>query len=84
MLKWAFPSDVGFFSAERTLKSKRAMYNAYRRRTFPKYKGKEILCILNTEELATLWHLPGLNVRAPLMPRIGAKKGQPPVGLPTQ
>lgn len=83
-LKWAFPSDVGFFSAERTLKSKRRMYDAYRNRIFPGYKGKDILCILNTEELATLWHLPGLNVRAPLMPRIGAKKGQPPVGLPTR
>ncbi len=84
ILKWAFPSDVGFFAAERSVKSKRVMYKAYRQRAFPEYDGKEILCILTTEELATLWHLPGLNVRAPLLPRISAKKGQPPVGLPTK
>ena len=40
--------------------------------------------ILNVEEMATLWHLPGLAIRAPLFPRVEASKGQPPAGLPTK
>ncbi len=83
-LKWMFPSDVGFGSKELTLKNKHAMYQAYRKRAFPAHRGAQIFCILNTEELATLWHLPGVNVGAPLLPRVEAKKGQPPVGLPTR
>lgn len=79
VLAWLFPSDVGFFAGERTAKKKKGMYGAYLKRAFP---GK--LVFLTTEELATLWHLPGLNVKAPLMPRVQAKKGQPPAILPTR
>lgn len=77
--KWLFPSDVGFGAKEKTAALKERSYGAYRKRDFPKD-----LCILNTEELATLWHLPGLNVKAPLMSRVQAKKGQPPSILPTR
>ena len=38
--------------------------------------------VLNTEELATIYHLPDMGVRAPLLPRVEAKRGEPPVGLP--
>ena len=38
--------------------------------------------ILNTEELATVYHLPDIGVKSPLLPRVEAKKGEPPVGLP--
>lgn len=79
VLSWIFPNDKGFFANERTLKKKNDMYGAYRKRVFP-FK----LVILTTEELATLWHLPGLNVKAPLLPRVQAKKGQPPAILPTR
>jgi len=84
MLKWLFPDDMGFFAAEKTLKKKNKMYAAYRARAFPRKGPKEMLVILTTEELATLWHLPGLNVKAPLMPRVQSKKGQPPAILPTR
>jgi len=40
--------------------------------------------VLNTEELATLYHLPGLAVRAPFLPRVESKKGQPPAPLPIE
>lgn len=39
-------------------------------------------CILNTEELATLWHLPLSKVRAPLIKKTSSKRGEPPMGLP--
>ena len=87
MFPWAFINDKGFFADARTLKKKEGMYKSYRGREFakpPKPTGKEFPIILNTEELATLWHLPGLNVSAPLVPRVQAKKGQPPSILPTR
>ena len=38
--------------------------------------------VLNLEELATLWHLPGANVATPTLPRIDSVKGVAPVNLP--
>lgn len=89
ILKWLFPGDKGFFVDERIMRKKERMYDAYRQRefpreAFPKKSGPEVFVILNTEELATLWHMPGLNVKAPFLPRVEAKKGQPPATLPTR
>lgn len=39
--------------------------------------------ILNTEELATLWHFPSFLVKTPLLKRTDYKKGTPPSSLPT-
>lgn len=39
--------------------------------------------ILNVEELATLYHYPIMTVKAPLMPKLEMKKGEPPSYLPT-
>lgn len=39
-------------------------------------------CILNIEELASLWHFPVSTVKAPLIKKTGSKKGEPPFGLP--
>ena len=38
--------------------------------------------ILCTEELATIYHIPTMAVQSPGLPRIEAKKSQPPEGLP--
>jgi hypothetical protein len=40
--------------------------------------------ILNIEELATIWHFPLPNVRTPLVQKAGAKRGEPPLGLPVE
>lgn len=39
--------------------------------------------ILNIEELASLFHFPISTVKAPLVKKTEAKKGEPPVSLPT-
>ncbi len=39
--------------------------------------------VFNIEELATIYHLPGMMVKAPLSPKVEAKKGEPPARLPT-
>lgn len=42
----------------------------------------EEVFVLNTEELATLFHLPGLVATVPTLPRIDSRKAVAPVNLP--
>jgi len=56
-----------------------------KRRIFDNYKNRRIEAngfILNTEELATLYHFPAVVVEAPRLGRVEAKKGEPPSNLP--
>lgn len=39
--------------------------------------------VMNSEELATLFHFPTIEVKGPVVPRVEAKKGKPPATLPT-
>jgi hypothetical protein len=39
--------------------------------------------VLNTEELATLWHFPGQMLKVPTLERIESKEASPPTNLPT-
>lgn len=50
-----------------------------------KFKTREFVekpFIFTTEELASVFHFPDFSVKTPLIPRIEAKKGEPPVELP--
>lgn len=38
--------------------------------------------VLNTEELATIWHFPTINVKAPLIKKTLAKRAEPPTSTP--
>lgn len=76
-LSGLFPSEKGFRLAQQTYSMKYDLFQRARNRVFP-----ERFFILNTEELATLFHLPGIGVKAPAMPRVEAKRGTPPSGLP--
>lgn len=63
---------------------KRKLYDFYRKRRFG-YAGRfveEDLPILNTEELATIFHFPAGVVRAPKIQTIYSRRGEPPVNLP--
>jgi len=66
------------FKAQKEFLKKRLLYLAYRLRIF----NPGIKSILNTEELATLYHFPIMTVEAPFLRRIEAKKGEPPINLP--
>ncbi len=76
---WLFPSHRGFFADQQEFNRKWHIYQQYKKRAFVRK-----VIVLNTEELATLFHLPGVGVKAPAFPRVEAKKGQPPAGLPTK
>lgn len=56
---------------------KRLIYDMYRLRWFPNKSS-----ILNTEELATVFHFPLVTVEAPFLTRLETKKGEPPSNLP--
>ena len=63
----------------------REALDAYKKRSFfnPPYKhyrGKPF--ILNTEELATIYHFPGQVSSTPTFERIMSKKAEPPANLP--
>lgn len=49
---------------------------------FPAYPHNKIF-VLNTEELATLWHFPGQILKVPTLERIESKEASPPTNLPT-
>jgi hypothetical protein len=40
--------------------------------------------IMNTEELATIYHFPTIVVKAPLVKKVEAKRAGPPIGLPVE
>jgi len=71
------PPIRGFLHKQKAYRRNSYMYRKFRDRLFVK---KPI--ILTTEELATVYHFPDVSVKSPLLPRVEAKKGEPPAGLP--
>lgn len=71
--------NIKYFKKTRLWYKKRRLWESYRRMYWPRKTS-----ILNTEELATIYHFPSIVVEAPLLRRLGAKKGEPPAGLPVE
>lgn len=75
-----FPwEDIG---ERRVAYRKRTHFDAYRRRSFfyPPYRRKYF--VLNTEELATIFHFPGRVATTPSLKRLESRKSGPPTDLP--
>ena len=73
------PRIIPFIKNRRGFIRKVAFVDRYVNRKLSKNK-KDF--ILNTEELATIYHYPILVVETPTMRRVEAKKSEPPVSLP--
>jgi len=71
-----------FFEKARVEKKRVKIFNAYVRRSYfnPPYKRKWF--VLNSEELATIFHFPGQVAETPTFERIESKKVEPPANLP--
>lgn len=68
-----------FFIKTRTLARKKRILWGYRYRSMKRGRPGYIL---NIEELASLWHFPVIEVHAPTVKKVDAKKAQAPVDLP--
>jgi len=75
------PRIIPFIKNRREFIRKVAFIDRYVNRKLSKNK-KDF--ILNTEELATIYHYPILVVETPTMRRVEAKKAEPPVSLPVE
>lgn len=66
----------------RILEKKREMLEAYALRSYFYAPYKKNPFILNTEELATLFHFPSRVTETPSLKRIDSRKSEPPINLP--
>lgn len=66
----------------REARMKLKMINAFRKRSYFYMPYSRSPLVLNSEELATIYHFPGRVAETPTFGRIEAKKSEPPTNLP--
>ena len=80
---WFLPLNL--IRPRRVYIRKRRLFRNYVKRLPSLFPLSGETFVLNNEELATIFHLPGRMVApAPFVPRVEAKKGEAPPGLPTE
>jgi hypothetical protein len=62
---------------------KKRMFRMYKERAWFEKPYQKKPMILNSEELATIFHFPGQVAETPTFGRIESRKGEPPTNLPT-
>jgi hypothetical protein len=74
---------AGYLFKERIANAKKIqIIDAYRQRSYFYVPYERKSFVLNTEELATIYHFPGRVAETPTLGRIEAKKGEAPSNLP--
>lgn len=71
-----------FMKKKREAIRKTKIMKAYKARSITRGTGKTF--VFNIEELATMWHFPMMQVKAPLIKKAEVKKVEPPINLPTE
>lgn len=71
-----------YFSTLREPRIKRRLVDAYVKRSYFHPPHERKWYVLNTEELATVYHFPGAVSETPTLGRVEAKKSEPPANLP--
>lgn len=61
---------------------KKKMFNSYLKRNMFYFQKDSAIFVLNTEELATIFHFPGKVSSTPTFSRIESQKAEPPSNLP--
>ncbi len=70
------------FKDIRVTNLKKSMFDAYKKRSYFYLPHRRKPFVLNTEELATIYHFPGGVAETPTFGRITSRKSEPPVNLP--
>ncbi|MEK7610945.1 MAG: type IV secretion system DNA-binding domain-containing protein [Patescibacteria group bacterium] len=73
-------ANLNSFVPGDTINNKMEFLESYRRRSLP----EDEVYVLGTEELASVFHLPSISVETPLIDWSPAKRGEPPLNLPTK
>lgn len=76
------PGPGKIFKKGKEAKKKKFFIGMYKKRFFPFARFKARGFVFNTEELATIFHIPTKFVKISKMPTVEAKKGGPPTALP--
>lgn len=74
----SIPKDDYFWMAWNYTAKQTRLVRRYTARSFGAGAN---LYILNTEELATLWHFPAADARTPVLAALGARRAEAPAGL---
>ncbi len=75
----SMPKDDYFWQVWEYAKKQETLMKAYVNRD-PSTGANGL--VLNSEELATLWHFPMIGVKAPMIRKAEARRAEPPIGLP--
>lgn len=75
-------TSVDYFRKLREPRKKWMMLDAFRKRSYFYMPYVRPPFVLNSEEMATIFHFPGRVAETPTFSRIEAKKGEPPTNLP--
>ncbi len=67
---------------KRALHYKKEELNEYKRRTYTHHNAVDDTKVMTTEELATIFHIPGRVATTPSLGRIPSKRSEPPPNLP--
>jgi hypothetical protein len=81
------PSDTSYFFTEKRKRDRQNTFMyAFKNRKRKKGISPDIVSpyILNSEELATLWHFPMTYVKTPMIQKSKERQAEPPSGLPVQ
>ncbi len=73
------PKDDYFWQTWTYTKRQTRLTSALKRRNFSIGAPR---CVLNTEELATIYHFPAITIKAPLVKKTESRRAEPPTGLP--
>lgn len=69
-------------TGKRVEANKKTLFSAYRWRSYLSPPYSRPTFILSGEEIATVWHLPGLVSQTPTLTRITSRRGEAPANLP--
>ncbi len=75
-------ADLNSFEPDPESPHSDVIVKEYQERVFPEKQAGNF--ILTTEELASVFHLPNISVETPTISWTRAKKGEPPLNLPTE
>lgn len=84
--RWRTDFDYNLFQdpfGSKKLKYKKKELQQYKLREYKSYTDSDKPKIFTAEELATIYHIPGISILTPRLERVASTRGEAPANLPT-